>query len=587
MPGFYTDGATATDLGSIFDYEASSGEAFGAAFDRQLDTNPVALAGRGLRAFVESYGELVDAETARKEVASRGLDLKIPDRGISRYELDTLQYLKQREVQQNTTTARSRGVVSGLAGFAGGLAGSFTDPLNVASGFIPVVGPARYAKWLQQAGTGTFARAGVRAGAGALEGAAGAALIEPVVLAGADRFQLDYGVMDSFLNVTFGSVLGGGLHVLGGAVHDWPGAKAGEGVAALAAALQRDEIADLPEQFHRDAMQTAVRALEDDMPVQAEALMKSSSRLAERPASPLMPEGTLAREVQEVVGVSQVDEAARALARSEYKSAGGEVGAFGPVFSDASGSWEDAVRRLVRAQDGEVPGALSHPEIGPIDVVWGTAGKSYSDGVGLAKIVAHHADVIDELPGIISSLPVTSRSDNRIILQDDQSKSVVRLDYDGKQKTWLLTAYTKDGVALRPADYRQAGPLDQGAVPPAQGEGTIGRSGSTINERGRPQNLADLIDQSRQDRSEAAFNRQFVADEIDREFEAEKARPQDLIEVAKADEEDFGDLVNQYREQGHLTADDEAELKSGDDRAAWAERRAKAFEAAAQCIETA
>ena len=49
----------------------------------------------------------------------------------------------------------------------------------------------------------------------------------------------------------------------------------------------------------------------------------------------------------------------------------------------------------------------------------------------------------------------------------------------------------------------------------------------------------------------------------------------------------FDDIVEEYRNEGLITAEDEMALKQGDDLAMWAERRAKAFEAAAQCIGAA
>ena len=46
-------------------------------------------------------------------------------------------------------------------------------------------------------------------------------LVEPIVLTAATAEQADYGLMDSFLNVTFGSIIGGGLHVGAGALKDF------------------------------------------------------------------------------------------------------------------------------------------------------------------------------------------------------------------------------------------------------------------------------------------------------------------------------------------------------------------------------
>jgi hypothetical protein len=123
--------------------------------------------------------------------------------------------LKRQTVFKNS----SQGVGTTLASFGVGLAGSILDPLNIASGFIPVVGPARYAKMLDQAGS-AMGRAAVRARVGALEGLVGGAVVEPLVIAGADTRSADYGVYDSVANLVFGTILGGGLHAGGGFLSD-------------------------------------------------------------------------------------------------------------------------------------------------------------------------------------------------------------------------------------------------------------------------------------------------------------------------------------------------------------------------------
>lgn len=63
-------------------------------------------------------------------------------------------------------------------------------------------------------------RAGVRAGVGAVEGAVGAAIIEPLPLLAAQQDQTEYGLSDSLANIAMGGLLGGGLHTVGGAVSD-------------------------------------------------------------------------------------------------------------------------------------------------------------------------------------------------------------------------------------------------------------------------------------------------------------------------------------------------------------------------------
>ena len=118
----------------------------------------------------------------------------------------------------------SGGFYVGAAKLAVGIGTSFLDPINIGASFIPIYGQARFARSIAKAkGMGeksakAFRR--TRLKRGAIEGAGGALLIEPLVYGVAQRIQADYDIYDSFLNVAFGSVIGGGLHVGAGKLKD-------------------------------------------------------------------------------------------------------------------------------------------------------------------------------------------------------------------------------------------------------------------------------------------------------------------------------------------------------------------------------
>jgi hypothetical protein len=163
---------------------------------------------------------MLDAGTARQRIKDEGLDISVPDEGIRQRALDILIERKQDERRREDILARGpQGFVPGTLGVGASLAGSALDPLNVASAFIPVIPEARYAALLARA-SGPFGRAGVRAGVGALEGAAGAAALEPIIYSAKSLEQADYDLADSLRNIAFGTVLGGGLHVGAGAISD-------------------------------------------------------------------------------------------------------------------------------------------------------------------------------------------------------------------------------------------------------------------------------------------------------------------------------------------------------------------------------
>ena len=120
-----------------------------------------------------------------------------------------------------------------------------------------------------------------------------------------------------------------------------------------------------------------------------------------------------------------------------------EVGPFGRIYRQFKGKAKEAIQFLLGKKEGEAVGALSHPEIGDIDLVWGEEGTSNSDGYGLAKLAKYHPEVLENLQEIINDMRVTKRSANRVQLESDTHQAAVRLTWDNKNKNWLLTAFEK------------------------------------------------------------------------------------------------------------------------------------------------
>ena len=225
---------------TMLDIPADAGEVFDASFGGAFDTNPTTSLvrteelteqeqGRAMVMGPESYlapdqgraapdTPMLDAQVARDRVAGMGLDINIPDQGIREGALDVLVNRHREQAARQQVLARSAGGSMGTQ-IAASLAASLIDPLNIASAFVPVVGPARYSAMLARA-SGPLGRAGIRAGVGALEGAVGAAIVEPFPLIAANMDQTEYGLSDSLANIALGGVLGGGLHTAGGAVSD-------------------------------------------------------------------------------------------------------------------------------------------------------------------------------------------------------------------------------------------------------------------------------------------------------------------------------------------------------------------------------
>ncbi|WP_298374420.1 hypothetical protein [Azospirillum sp.] len=199
---------------------ATTGEALGATWDDALIRNPTASLFRwaGRTFFQPDGARVLSAEDANRDF---GLDGALTFKGDTPepYARD-LYEMKRAELRRQDVQARAEGgLMQGAAQLGVGFVAGVIDPLNIASAFLPVVGESRMASLLAGA-SGAAGRAGVRAAVGAAEGALGAALVEPIVYGVAQQEQADYHAVDSLLNLAFGAGLGGGLHVVGGAVAD-------------------------------------------------------------------------------------------------------------------------------------------------------------------------------------------------------------------------------------------------------------------------------------------------------------------------------------------------------------------------------
>lgn len=167
-------------------------------------------------------GPLLPAETARQKLKDAGLenDLKVSDAGITQAALDTLMFRKRIEKKRQEIFARAEGgFAQGTARLGIAIATTLADPISAGLNFVPVVGQARYARWLAQSRT-IAGRIGTRVTVGAAEGAAGAALAEPFIYGMRTQEQADYDAFDSLANVALGGLIGSGLHVTVGSVSD-------------------------------------------------------------------------------------------------------------------------------------------------------------------------------------------------------------------------------------------------------------------------------------------------------------------------------------------------------------------------------
>lgn len=152
---------------------------------------------------------------APDELAEQYGDLGLTfDRPMAVAEARLLAENKREEIVRNSIIqAGPQGVIPTMARFAAGFAAMATDPLEVATMFIPVVTPARMAVLTTRLG-----RVGGRVAAGAIEGLVGSAVTEPFYYGMSRSQQLDYTMADALFNVGVGTLLGGGIGAISSAV---------------------------------------------------------------------------------------------------------------------------------------------------------------------------------------------------------------------------------------------------------------------------------------------------------------------------------------------------------------------------------
>ncbi|PHR17887.1 MAG: hypothetical protein COA41_11355 [Sphingopyxis sp.] len=241
---------------------------------------------------------------ARRRVAESGLDITIEDTGIREGALEILLERKREERQRDFVLQNAPASTIPLQMVAA-FAVSAIDPINIASAFIPVVGQARYASMLASA-TSRAGRFGVRAKVGALQGAVGAAAIEPLILYASAQDQADYGLGDSMMNIAFGTVLGGGLHATGGLISEMRQARLVENLP-----VDTPDVIDVPDAAPSTQRNPLAEAISqgDESPMVAlrqsfeKAIQADRQRLVEEARGQAIDEfaNNLAEELEEIV----------------------------------------------------------------------------------------------------------------------------------------------------------------------------------------------------------------------------------------------------------------------------------------------
>lgn len=196
-------GAFMSGIRGLSNYIDLDQQAYRARLDRQFDVEPS----------VDPGGASIDPQEWQKKYPDLGIQFT-PDMGVTQAQMlvDHKQDENRRQyILDNSPNSFLAKSTRGLTDFAL----QALDPVNIAATFMPGMSEARAGLLAERFGPWVG-----RALEGGAAGATGTAALQPLQYAEAKAYQDQYGPMDAFLNVAFGTVLGGGLHVGAGAISD-------------------------------------------------------------------------------------------------------------------------------------------------------------------------------------------------------------------------------------------------------------------------------------------------------------------------------------------------------------------------------
>lgn len=137
---------------------------------------------------------------------------------------------------------------------------------------------------------------------------------------------------------------------------------------------------------------------------------------------------------------SPAAEAVHAEIEAELRGPNAEP--FGPVYQGFTGNPDGAIAHLLAQKTGEVPDAFAIPggQLGNASLVYG------NDQFGLRHIQLKRPEMLDRLPDLLRNGRVETdpQGQSRLYIVDDADPAnvaVIRLDWDGEDRRWLVTAY--------------------------------------------------------------------------------------------------------------------------------------------------
>ncbi|EIZ5519855.1 DUF3519 domain-containing protein [Campylobacter upsaliensis] len=139
--------------------------------------------------------------------------------------------------------------------------------------------------------------------------------------------------------------------------------------------------------------------------------------------------------------------------RQENKPSVKPLDEFGINFEGFKG--KEAIEKLLEEQRGQVKGAFYKEGLGEIDLVWGDSKKGLShilerrkedfikQGLDENEALERALEFVKKIPQIIEQGEVKVGV-NRAFVDTKDDRALIALDYKGKDKKWVITAYKMD-----------------------------------------------------------------------------------------------------------------------------------------------
>ena len=522
------------------DLPGTFSDAVGASAVSALYSSPVWQLKRTWDDKFNAGGAMLDYETARTKSKSAGVDVQIDPKGMTEGALDMLIERKRFQARTQDAIARGpQGFAAGSAYFLTGLGAAMLDPINLASAFIPVARGLGMAKDVARAGmlgeVGAAATATGRAAArirvGAVEGAVGQAILEPLTAFRASQEQEDYGITDTLLNVGFGAALGAAAHAGLGALGDRAVAAArgrkAEALIGKAKDIQENPVNyDIPTVFRADSAAARLRAA--DLETNSAVFRSEVAAAAD---GRKMDNGVLV--------APTADRATSATQEIFYHGTNNKFDTFDPTMGSTPGSWFTKDKAAAE-QFGEV-GAFTVDVKNPATMADLAAARQEVAKTGLDPM----AD---------------TQAFNKAVIQNLEAKG-----FDG----------------VRDSNFRGAGGEGAGVVAAFRPEQIKRVSETTSPAAVDPIKVQQAAAASHLPENDVHFDAQAKA-EVDATVASRAAEVDPVEAVLRATQEAQAELATLSQQLG-LDPEKNAVMRSADDMAATASRYSKAIEAYASC----